>query len=372
MGKRELLIALAFIVAGTVAFQFSAPPAKETSSSRFSFSKIIDNMRRGMHGNQSFIAPPRTTNYEIGPDITMLRLQGSSTAITIQGEARNDVSLQLTVTSTGENAVTAVAIAGKTQVLEDRVGGMLTLHIQFPTEETQTAQLVLKVPQRLGVRLDGSRETTITNIRAVELATAARGTTQIDHIAERVSGEQNGGTINLASIGAVKMTLTRARGRINDVVDLNLDVRDGDTSIVGSKGALVVEERRADLTIRDHKGAVKVSGTDGRVRIEGATGEITLDLQRAEVDAEVASSAGGSIVTTNEELRVSLIDTASVHIDAVASNGTIDGADWTLTPAKTGNDSRVDAVVGAKSASAPRLSLRNQNGNIVLKKSRKK
>ena len=372
MGKRELLIALAFLVAGTVAFQFSAPPAKDTPG-RFSFSQLIESARREMRGNQIYTAPARTIAYAVDADIRELRLQGANGPVKIVGEARTDVSLELTVRSTGENEAAAIAVAGKTTVSDDRVGGVLTLQVVFPKEESQTSAMVLKIPQRLAVRMDGSRETTITNVSAVELTSAARGTTQIDHIAGRVSGEQSGGTITLASIGVLKMTLTRARGRLSDITgETSLDVRDGDTEIITSRGPLTIEERRGDITIRAHKGPVRVSGSDGQVRIAGATAEVTLDLRRAEVDAELASGLAGSLVTSDEELRVTWSDPANVHLDAVATNSTIDAGEWALTAVKSGNDSRIDAALGEKTSAAPRLSLRNQNATIVIKKSRKK
>ncbi|MBP6715364.1 MAG: hypothetical protein KA205_00745 [Acidobacteria bacterium] len=372
MGKRELLIVLAFIVAGTVAFQFSAPPAKETQGG-FSLSRMLQQARREMRGNQSYTAPPRTLTYAVGTDITELRVASSAGPLTIVGENRADVALELTVMSTGENEAAAIATANKTAIKEDRAGGVLTLAFDFPEEETQTSKAVLKVPARLAIRLDGNRETTVSHVRGVTFVSAARGTTQIDHVAERVSGEQNGGQITLASIGSVKMTLTRARGRISDVGgDLSLDVRDGDTEIAQSRGELLIETRRGDLTIRDHRGPVQVTGTDGQVRVFGATAEVRLDLRRVEVEAELASGVTSTLATSDEELRVSWRDPAGVQVDALASNGNVDAADWGLTPTKSSLDTRLDAPLGTKSAAAPRVSLRNQGANIVLKKSSKK
>lgn len=372
MGKRELLIALAFIVAGTIAFQFSAPPAKQATSG-FSFSRLIDSAKREMRGNQTFTAPARSLTFAAGTDITEVRISGLSGPLKVVGDDRTDVTLNLIVTSTGENEAAAIEIANKTQVKDDHVGGVLSLQVVFPREESQTSQAVLSVPRRLAVRLDGNRETTISNVRAVDFTTPTRGTTNIDHVAERVSGEQSGGSLTLTSVAGVKMTLTRARARLSDLSgETSLDVRDGDTEISASRGALSIEERRGDITVRAHKGAVKVSGSDGQVRIDGATAEVHLDLRRAEVEAELAAGAVGSLVTSDEELRVSWIDPAGVVIDAVATNGSIDGADWSLTPTKSGNDTRVEAQLGAKTANAPRVSLRNQNANIVVKKSTKK
>lgn len=372
MGKRELLILLAFIAAGAVAFQLSAPPAKENQSG-FSFAKLVDSARRQMHGNQSYAAPPRTLAFAVGTDITQLSIAGSAGPVKITGEARNDVSLELTVTSTGENEAAAIAVANQTTVSEDRVGGVLALRVVFPKDETQTSQAVLKIPLRLGVKLDGTRETSISSVRSVDLTNPARGTTTIDHIAEQVTGTQSGGTITLSSIKFLKMTLSRARARISDITGTqSLDVNDGDTEITGSRGPLEIEERRGDITIRGHHGPVKISGADGQVRIVEAADEVHLDLRRAEVDAELATGVGGSLVTSDEELRVTWRDPAGVHVDAVAANGSIDAADWGHTATTSPVETRLDVALGAPSAAAPRVSLRNQGANIVLKKSSKK
>ncbi|OYW00241.1 MAG: hypothetical protein B7X11_04665, partial [Acidobacteria bacterium 37-65-4] len=119
------MILLVFIAAGTIAFQFSAPPAKEGRSG-FSFSKLIDSARRGMRGTQSYTAPPRTLTFAVGPDVTQLSIAGSAAGpVKILGEVRNDISLELTVASTGENEAAAIAIANRTTVSEDRVGSLL-------------------------------------------------------------------------------------------------------------------------------------------------------------------------------------------------------------------------------------------------------
>ena len=280
MGKRELLIVLGFIAAGVVAFQLSAPPAKE-SSSRFSFSRLLNEVRREMRGNQSHAAPPRTLTYAVAADITALRFSGAAGPVKVVGEERADVSLELTVFSTGETEAAAIATANKTSVEEDRLGGVLTLQVKFPPEETQTSQVVLKVPERLGLRLEGPRDTNVSHVRSLEISGVARGATLIDHIAEHVTGEQSAGSITLSAVKTLKMTLTRTRSRLSGITgEASLDVRDGDTEITGSRGPLVIEERRGDITIRDHRGLVRVSGQDGQVRIAGAADEVRLDLRK--------------------------------------------------------------------------------------------
>jgi hypothetical protein len=370
MGKRELLIAAAFIVAGVCAYQFAAPPEKPGSGG-FSLSKLIQNARREMKGSETYTAKPRQLTFAAGSDITEIRVEGVNSTIKVTGEDRPDVSLALTVSSSGENEAAALAIAAKVSVTEDRVGNSLTLRVTFPTEERQTALAVLVVPSRLAVRLDAPRDPVVTKVKALEFLNPARGSAEINHV-DTVRGDQTGGTLTMSAVKDVKMMLTRVRARISDIGLGVFDVRDGETEIAGSRGALEIEERRGDLLIRNHNGPIKVSGSDGQVRVEGGAAEVRFDLRRAEVDAELAAGASGSIVTTDETLRVAIAEPGNTRIDALSTGGAIDGGAWSLTPAKTGTDSRVDADLGAKTAAAPRLSLRNTNGDIVIRKSSKK
>lgn len=370
MGKRELVIAAVFLVVGVCAFQLSAPPAK-TSDTGFSFSKLIENAKREMKGNESFTAPPRTLKYAISADVTELRLEGVNSTVKVTGDDRADVELVLSVSSTGANEAAAFALANKVSVVEDRVGNSLALRLNFPSAERQTASATLLVPARLAIRLDAPRDPVIANVKSLEFLNPARGAAEISKVG-LVRGDQTGGQLTMSAVGDAKMLLTRVRARISDIGQGAFDVRDGETEISASRGALEIEERRGDVLIRNHKGTIKVSGSDGQVRVEGATDEVHMDLRRAEVEAELASGVAASIVTTDETLHVKIAEPGNLRMDAVATGASIDGAAWSLTPTKTGDDSRVDASLGAKTASAPRVSLRNSNGDIVIRKSSKK
>ena len=370
MGKRELLIAAVFVAIGVSAFQLAAPPVKQTDNG-FSFSKIIDNAKREMKGRDSFTAPARTFTYAIGPDVTELRVEGVNSTMKVTGEERTDVALTLTVASTGTDEASAIKIANTAHMIEDRVGSSLTLHMWFPPEESQTAMAVLVVPSRLTVRLDAPRDPVVTRVKTLEFLNPARGAAEISHV-DVVRGDQTGGSLAMSAVKDAKMLLTRVRARITDIDQGVFDVRDGETEITASRGALEIEERRGDVLIRAHKGPIKISGSDGQVRIEGGAPEVHLDLRRAEVNAELAVGAAGSIVTTDETLRLAIAEPGNLRIDAAAAGGAIDGGAWGLTPSKTGKDSRTEAELGAKGAAAPRLSLRNTNADIVIRKSSKK
>ncbi len=370
MGKRELIIAAVFIVVGVGAFQLAAPPARTTDTG-FSLSKIIQSAKREIKGSETFTAPPRTLKFVVGADVTQLRVEGVNSTVKVTGDDRADIQLILTVSSSGENEAAAIAVAAKVNVVEDRVANSLTLRVDFPSEERPTAAAVLLVPSRLAVRLDAPRDPVVVNVKSLEFLNPARGAVDISKVG-MVRGDQTGGQLTMTSVGDAKMLLTRVRARITDLGLGSFDVRDGETEISASRGALEIEERRGDVVIRNHQGTIKVSGSDGQVRIEGTTSEVHLDLRRAEVEAELAAGTASSLVTTDESLHVTIPDAGGVRMDAVSTGGAIDGASWNLTATKSGEENRIDAVLGAKSGNTPRVSLRNTNGDIVIRKSSKK
>ena len=59
MGKRELLLVIAFAVVGVVVYQITAPPPPPGSQG-FSFSTLVQHMRRGIQGNRAVAEIDRT------------------------------------------------------------------------------------------------------------------------------------------------------------------------------------------------------------------------------------------------------------------------------------------------------------------------
>jgi hypothetical protein len=370
MGKRELLIAIAFICVGVVAFQFTAPPAQKGSG--FSLAKLIDSAKREMRGTETHVAPPRTVSIPVPPGIEEVRFVGIQGPLKVVGERRDDIEMVLTIQSTGETREAAIAIANKTEVLQDLVGNLLKLEMKYPPEERQRSQATIKVPERLAIRLEGSTETSVSNVRSVATAIFLRGNTQIENVAGSVSGEQRDGTLTVTNAKSVKMRLTRARTKLSGVSDgIILDMTDGQAEIASSTGPLEIDERRAAVTVRAHKGPVRVGGSDGSVTIEGTMDEVKIDVRRTEVDAVLAAGKTSSIVTTDERLKITWPDSAPAEFDAITVDGNVDAADWNLTPSKKENETRLQQTVGAKTSGTPRISLRNQGGDIVIRKQAK-
>src|SRR5262245_25313451 len=101
MGKRELLIAVAFVLVGIVAYQLSAPPPKDGERG-FSLSRIFSNMRREIRGNPSRASVKTTATLPVGAAVTEVRLTpGRSFTIAVTGEPREDIGYELQVNSNG-------------------------------------------------------------------------------------------------------------------------------------------------------------------------------------------------------------------------------------------------------------------------------
>ena len=78
MGKRELVIALAFIVVSAVAYQFTAPDPKPNEKG-FSFSRFWNDARREIRGNSaqaSFSATGTVRSRELS-DVRLGHVRGT-------------------------------------------------------------------------------------------------------------------------------------------------------------------------------------------------------------------------------------------------------------------------------------------------------
>ncbi len=120
MGKRELLLIVAFLIVGVVVYQATAPPSGPNERS-FSFSRILEHVRREMRGNRASAEETKVSTHELEPGTNEIRITGSFAELTITGENRKDVELKHRVTSTGYDDAEAKALVIET--MADAEGG---------------------------------------------------------------------------------------------------------------------------------------------------------------------------------------------------------------------------------------------------------
>ena len=140
------------------------------------------------------------------------------------------------VESNGPDEPTAKAWAERTELREDDLGSAVALWLFFPEEGSQTAKLVLRVPDHLTVRVEGSEQVHVSGVAAVNLFNLS-GETTLTGIKGAVTGNHRTGDLNVTGAGSVDLTLASSRAKFRDVSGgLSLSGRNGDCSVARSQG----------------------------------------------------------------------------------------------------------------------------------------
>ena len=292
MGKRELFIIIAFVALGAVAYQLTAPPPKPGERG-FSLTRMFSGIRREISANASSATVTRTGTVKVRPGVTEVRVRAlRRVPITITGERRSDIAYELPVESTGPDESTAKAWAERTELREDDLGGAIALWLFFPDEGTQTAKLVLRVPDHLTVRIEGSEQVQVSGVAAVNLFNLS-GEATLSGITGAVTGNHRTGDLNVTGAGSVDLTLASSRAKFRDVSGgLSLSGRNGDCSVARSKGTIDATFTNVEFDVSEHTGSIKVGGDGGRLKVTLPTGDLSVDARRMVVVADAVGAGG--------------------------------------------------------------------------------
>jgi hypothetical protein len=366
MGKRELLIAIAFVVAGVVAYQFTAPPPKPGEQG-FSLSRFWSNARRGMRPNAAQQSITQSGTISLGAAVTDLRVSDFSRGIRILGETRTDIAYEMAVVSNGPDPAAALELAKQVAIKQDDLGATLRLRITYPRAGTQSASLVLRVPTRLAVRIDGGTGAYASKVAGLDLSMVNGDVTFVE-IAGPVVGQHRNGDLHVTGASSVKLTLTRSRATFEHIQKgLTLDVREGECRIDSSQGPVQIDASRAEITVANHDGPTRVAGTGGTITLNEPRSEVRVDMQRAEVEVRLSRAVPVTALTSDDTLRLLLDPALHASIDAISEAGQIQAADFSWESEAIDRDHRLSRDLGG---GGPRLSLRNVRGEIVIRKSK--
>jgi hypothetical protein len=365
MGKRELLIAAAFIVVGALAYSFTAAPPKEGERG-FSLRDIFSHIRREMRSDSSSAEFTHTGTIAVAAGIEEVRFNtGRSVPITVQGEDRRDIAYELAVQSTGPDPAAALDYAKRVTLKIDDLGSQLTLEVERPPEGRQTVALTMKVPARLAVRTESVGRMRVQSVSAVHMGMVS-GETIAEAIRGEVTGTHRSGELTVTGAGSVNLILVGSRATFRGVErGLTLNARSGECEVADSRGRLAFTGTSARLQVSGVDGAIEIGGDGGQIRIDRPLRETRIDIRRAIVEVTLAAAVPLTILTSDEVIRLVLDGPPPVDVDAIASNGNVDAADFGLTPEKTDRATRLSHAFGAKTA---RVILRNSHADIVLAK----
>ncbi|MEX1127463.1 MAG: hypothetical protein WEB50_02735 [Vicinamibacterales bacterium] len=382
MGKRELLLAAAFILVGFVVYQVTAPPPDPTERG-FSLSRIIDNVRREVRGQNETAEATHALTRPLPDTIQEIRIRIPVGGMTITGEDRADIDADLHVRSNGFDKAEAEQRAKATTLKFDEAGPVLIIAVDAPTEGRQRPTLRLKIPSRLGVRIDEKNgELTVTNVARLAMG-ITRGATTISTVAGAVSATQRGSTITISDVGSLKLTTNAgADARVSNVRgDVTLSLQTGELRAEGLAGALEVEARAAEMhfeKLDGLTGPVRVNANLGEVVIVGLRTDTRIDGRQTEIRVDQAAPAPLAIYNDGTEPLEVTVPTGGFKLDALAVNGRI-----TLDAALEKEGLRVEApdegtvpppprrearVLGVVAGGGPTITLRATRGEIVLKR----
>jgi hypothetical protein len=365
MGKRELLLIVAFVFFGAVVYQVAAPagPAREG----FSFSRMLDHLRREVRSNSAEAEYSSETVIALNKGVTELRV-GAIAAIKVVGESRDDIKADLRVHSTGTDGEEALNLARRTALQVNQTGSVMAVTIEYPVEGRQRGELTLRIPKGLSVRLRETRGAAELHDIGGLFLDDTRGEVIIGTINGELRGTFQGGRLRADAIDVVKLTTRRGEIEIDQVKgDATLDLSGGSLRVKAIGGKLELTANRVEVEIDAVGGEVRANASEGSLELSGLKRETRIDGRGTEISVELAAALPLTAITNEETLAVRLPDNAGVTIDATASRGEIRVPE-TLTNAlrveKTDDEQRAR---GAVRGGGPELSLRVTRGDIIIR-----
>jgi hypothetical protein len=381
MGKRELLIAAVFVVLGFGVYQLTAPPS-DGSANGFSIGRMIDQVRREIRGQRATAEETFAANRPVPDTITEIRLTFGIGAVTIVGEDRKDIVAEMHVRSTGYDEAEARRLAKESLLTFDEAGALLIIAGKFPVAGRQTPTLRLRVPKRLGVRLDEKGNTLeISNVASV-LIGGGRGESTIRQIAGNVTMTQRGSELTITEVGSLKLnTFSGVEARVSKVHgDATLTLQGGEFRGEEFDGAIQLESRNADVQFEkldNLKGPVRVESTGGEIVFIGLGAETRIDARRSDIRVQHAGGASLSIYSEGEETIELTVPPAGFRMDALAIGGDISLdeklADHGLKREASGGGDETSAsreetrLTGSVRGGGPSITLRANRGDIVVR-----
>ena len=380
MGKRELVIAVLFIVTGFVVYQVTAPPA-DPSSSGFSLRRMADEIRREIRGQRETAETTFTATRPVAPTVSEVRLVFPIGTVTIIGEDRGDISAEMHVRSTGYDAAEAERLA-KASVLEfDAAGELMIITAKFPVEGRQTPTLTLRIPSRLGVRMDDKGSALEISDVASVLIGSGRARTTVQRVAGEVTLTQRGSQLTVTDVGSLKLTtMSGTDARVAQVRgDSTFSLQTGELIAEDLAGSVEVESRSAELQFDKLQKVtgVRINANLGEIVMIGLAADTRIDGRRTEIRIEHAGGAPLAVYNDGETIELT-VPPGGFTMDARAAGGRI-SVDQALTDAglvsKGGTTETTESdapteethVTGTVRGGGPPITLRATRGDIVLR-----
>ncbi len=367
MGKRELLLIVVFAVVGAVVYQATAPDPGPGETS-FSFGQLLEHVRRGVRGNRASAEATTTTTSPVDAAVTDFQVASLRGDVTITGEDRDTIEAEMNVRSNGYDEAEAKQFVKESVFTIERAGTGLRAKASFPRGGSQRMRLVLKVPARLLIRLEGtSGPLKVTNVAALEV-TVSRGDTTINQVKGRVSMTQRSGELAIADSGSVKLTTMGSDVRLDRIRgEAALNMRSGVLKASELGGPVDLDTANTEVHLEKLEkatGILRINAVSGELRVSGLRTEGRIDARNTPVDAVVDRAASLAIYSEGGEPVELTPPTGGYQLDAVATDANITLPEGTLQVTTTGQERRASGPVHG---GGPTIIVRTTRGDITVR-----
>ncbi|MDQ3170475.1 MAG: DUF4097 family beta strand repeat-containing protein [Acidobacteriota bacterium] len=360
MGKRELGLILAFVVAGVIIWQVTAPKAEGPG---FSMSGWLSNARKEMRGRHASAEVTSAPSIPVDATIQEIRLSLSG-EITIIGEDREDVGAELKVVSNGFDDAEAKKLAEEAGLKVSKFADSIVIAWAFPDPGRQEPKLTLRVPARLRIQLDGRGTASVTGVGAVTLA-RSNGEIQLKDITGLVKGEHRSGTLVVEGAQAVDLYAVSTETTISGVrEDLSLNSRGGEARIAKMPGKVTITAGDSRVRVDGPTGMLRAEIVDGELDLRDTSSEIDIDARDTPVTVAWSRVATTKIQVREGSLEITLpSDAASYSLDARMSGGELRVPD-SLQKTTEGEESSVTKTGGPN---APAIFVRGTGSAVTIR-----
>jgi hypothetical protein len=363
MGKRELLLIGVFLVVGMGVYQMTAPPPKPGQEG-FSLSRIFSHIRAEIQGEDAKATVERKAEAAAGADVTRLTLLDYRGMLTLVGEDRADVAVELTGVMVGIDDTVAKTRAAETHLTLEPSDDELILKITRPNEtpRLRNADLRLRVPKHLAVTLEFRGESDLRGVAEVKFQ-AARGRTTVREVG-LIRGEYVNGELEVLAVGEIDLKTQRTQVRIDGVKKtLALEAQHGEVRIHRIGGTVKLQLDRVECETDKILGETTVRMEHGNLTMRGIVAATEITGDGSGVDLSMASAVALSVTTNNDELMVEL-PKGGVTLDVIAEWGRVRLSNRDTRVQESEGEQRLNTEIAG---GGPTLRLRNEHADIVIR-----
>ncbi len=364
MGKRELLLISGFVVVGLLVYQLTMPATADTGGG---FAAWWARVRSHVQQNWVEQHYERKEEVPVPAAARTVALELDRASVTITGEARETIGVDLTGVVFGGDQQTATTLADQVKVAVNSDGPVIRVVLTMPRRDNDRrprVQLTLRVPTRLGVeiRLNGG-ELDITNVASIQ-AVKASGRLRFATIAGAVTGELGPGDIDIDHVGSVAIETRNSQVRVANVAgSFEAKARRGDIRVRGVGGPAHLEGRDIEGELEDLAGPLRLTGSGGEVRVRDARDSITAETERTTLKFTPGAAIPITATTEHDAIELTL-PTGGIQLDAMASDGDIRTPDGLVPMQRTGDEVK---AIGPVRGGGPRVMLRTSRGDITVR-----